>query len=245
MHRNIAEQDKKQLEKDRKKAEQEHYQREIEKLKAAEEEELKLEQQRKERNQQWQQESLKILERQFIQLSKQISKGVTSAEAVVVDIETTGLESNDEILELSIVSESAEVLFTSYFRPLYLSDWSDAESVNSITPDSVSSAPLFAEKISEINSILSNAKKIIFYNADFVLWYLKKYGVELSDETEVISVMELFSKSYGEYNEYYEDYHYQSLEFCAEYYNYEWGTGHNHESISDCLAILHCWNKMK
>ncbi len=227
----------------RKKARQENYQRELEKLVQAEEERMNLEQQRKERNQQWQCQSLRLLEKFSIQQMKQISGDTTSAE-IAIDIETTGLDGDDEILELSIVSVSGDVLFASYFRPLYKSDWSDAEDVNGISPESVSSAPLFVEKIAEVRTLLSTAKKVICYNANFVLWYLKKYGVELSGETEVISVMEMFATSYGEYNEYYEDYYYQSLAFCAEYYKYDWGKGHNHESTADCLAILHCWNNM-
>lgn len=83
---------------------------------------------------------------------------------IVIDTETTGLcAGEDEILQLSIISESGKKLFDSYFHPLHRS-WSAAQAVNNISPDIVANAPSIAEKAAEIQRILNSADTIIGYN---------------------------------------------------------------------------------
>ncbi len=95
---------------------------------------------------------------QSVELPAETSGGI------VIDTETTGLcDGEDEILQLSIISESGEKLFDSYFRPLHKS-WSAAQAVNNISPDMVANAPRIADKAAEIQRILNSADTIIGYN---------------------------------------------------------------------------------
>ena len=56
--------------------------------------------------------------------------------------------------------------------------------------------------------------------------------------------MKEFAPIYGEYDEYHEDYRWQKLMTCAEYYKYDWENEKVHDSLSDCRATLHCYNAM-
>lgn len=50
-----------------------------------------------------------------------------------------------------------------------------------------------------------------------------------------------FAEIYGEWNEYYGNYKWQSLSKCAEYYGY---TFKAHDSLEDVKATLYCYKKM-
>ena len=50
---------------------------------------------------------------------------------VFFDIESTGLDPvRDEILQLSIINENEEVLFSDYIRPVRHKTWNEAEKIN-------------------------------------------------------------------------------------------------------------------
>lgn len=176
-----------------------------------------------------------------------VSDEVATADLVVLDIETTGLNPNeDEILQVSIVSGTGEVLLDTYINPLYKSDWEEAQNINGISPDMVKDAPCIFEVIPKINAILSEAKKIVGYNhINFDFEFLDRWGVVLPRNAEYIDVMFEFAPIYGEWNDYYQDYKWQSLATCAYYFGYDWGEDKAHDGAADCRATLFCYNKLK
>lgn len=162
---------------------------------------------------------------------------------IVIDIETTGLcDGEDEILQLSIVSESGEKLFDSYFRPLHKS-WSAAQAVNNISPDMVANAPSIADKAVEIQKILNSADKIIGYNTYFDVNFMRAAGLIIPKRATVIDIMPTFAEIYGEWSDYHGDYKWQKLTTCAAYYHFDWNsiTMSAHNSLADCFATLHCF----
>ena len=56
-------------------------------------------------------------------------------------------------------------------------------------------------------------------------------------------VMLKFAPIYGEWNEMRQDYKWQKLAKCAEYYGFH-GDGQFHDSLEDVRATLHCFNSM-
>lgn len=61
---------------------------------------------------------------------------------ICFDTETTGLQTaTDEILSLSIIDDSGNVLFDSLIKPYFHDKWDDAQKIHGITPEDVKDAP--------------------------------------------------------------------------------------------------------
>ena len=163
---------------------------------------------------------------------------------IVIDTETTGLcAGEDEILQISIISESGEKLFDSYFRPLHKS-WSAAQAVNNISPDMVADAPSIADKAAEIQRIINSADMIIGYNTPFDADFITAAGLIIPERAEIVDIMPIFAEIYGEWSDCHGGYKWQKLTTCAAYYHFDWSsiTMSAHNSLADCFATLHCYN---
>ena len=111
----------------------------------------------------------------------------------------------------------------------------------------VEDAPRISEKIAEINGILASAGTIIGYNTSFDLDFLSNNGLILPDDIEIIDVMQDFAPVFGEWSDYYEGYKWQKLTTAAAYYGYDWDNRPEraHNSLADCFATLHVYQKMQ
>lgn len=197
---------------------------------------------------------LKNAKRKVPKLVKEICKSINivnepkcfiSSDTIVIDVETTGLNNEvDELLQVSIINTKADVLYNSYIRPLFNFSWTEAQYVNSISPYMVKDSPTILTECAKINAILSDADVVIGYNTEFDLSFLSSVGCEIKNKAKVIDVMKDFAEIYGEWSEYYDNYKWQKLSTCAEYYGYNWGDDKAHDSLADCLATLYCYNKI-
>lgn len=168
-----------------------------------------------------------------------------TAKLIVLDTETTGLNcTNDELLQVSIISDNRKILYNSYLRPLYNTIWNEAERVNGISPDMVKDSPTVLTECVKINHILSQADIIVGYNTYFDLGFLSNIGCQIKDNAVIIDVMQIFAEIYGEWSEYFDGYKWQKLTTCASYYGYKW-QGNAHNSLADCLATLYCYEQIK
>ena len=110
-------------------------------------------------------------------------------EDVYLDIETTGLDPNeDEILEVAIVEENGKILLNTLIKPCHHGQWDQAEKINGISPAMVKDVP----KKAQVDSLIAKAIKgrnIYIWNAKFdtaFLPYLQKHA------KKVICAMEEF-----------------------------------------------------
>lgn len=175
---------------------------------------------------------------------KRISELNGICRTIVIDTELTGLKLEvDELLQVSIVDINGNILFNSYFKP-YVDSWKESEEYHHITPEMVENAPRITDKIPELNEILYSAEKIIGYNTIVDLNFLKKSGVFIPENAEIVDVQEDFAPIYGERDlslnprGYYK---WQKLTTCADYYGYSFKA---HDSLEDAKATLFCYNKI-
>lgn len=170
---------------------------------------------------------------------------VRTAPAIVVKTETTGLVSgSDEILELVILDTEGQELFASRFRPLHNEVWLDAEDVNHIRLEDVQDERAIDVYRNVIQKILSAAKTVIGYNVRFETEMLK--GQDFQIPGTCVDVMESFAAIYDEWNEDYQEYRWQKLTCCADYYKYDWNEVKDvHRAMAYAKATLYCWKKMQ
>lgn len=173
-------------------------------------------------------------------------QGISSAETIVIDTETTGLVAgSDEVLQVSIIDDLGNTLYNQLIKPIKATEWSDAERVNHISPEMVKDCPNIYEEMSKINAILRNAKTLIGYNTSgFDIRFLECFGADFSKIEKFVDVMFDFAEIYGEWSDYYESYKWQKLTTCADYYGYDWKTDKAHDSLADCRATLFCYKAM-
>lgn len=93
------------------------------------------------------------------------AKKKIKSDPVYLDTETTGLESNDEIIEIAIVNSSGEVIFESFVRPQKPIPAS-ATAINNISNAMVANSPSWAEIWPTIRNLLLD-HPIGMYNAYF------------------------------------------------------------------------------
>lgn len=156
----------------------------------------------------------------------------------LLDTESTGLDEDDEVLEIAIIDETGATLLHSYVRPERHIAWPDAERVNHISPDMVKDAPTAAELAPRVREIFANADEIVGYNVFFDLNLLRAWDVNTDDKKHV-DVMQIFAAIYGDWNDYFGDYQWKSLSTAADYYKLN--DYKPHDALTDVKATLYVY----
>ncbi len=165
------------------------------------------------------------------------------SQILILDTETTGLDhKTDEIIQITIMDYSGNVLFYRNIRPREHAEWPEASQLNGIYPAMIHHEPYITFYTDELNEILANAKALCAYNAEFDINFLYREGLKVP-HVPVFDIMHAFAEIYGDYSEKYKAYKWKKLSVCAAYYDYEWN-GRIHDSKADCGAELYCMKKM-
>lgn len=159
---------------------------------------------------------------------------------VILDTETTGLTAFDAILELAIINQNGDALFSSLIQPefynglppQYNHDWPDATRVNGITPEMVANAPRLSELKDQILETISN-QPVVIYNADFDTAFLQRAGITV--ETQ-FCLMKGFAKYWGKWSAKYEEYKWHSLDRACAIMDIE--RSERHRALADTQDAL-------
>ena len=172
-------------------------------------------------------------------------RAVPKDKILCFDVETTGLSrEEDEILQLSIVDGTGKTVFNEYIKPTRHESWDGAEAIHGISPSDVADKPTIEEYRDTLNDIFKDVQVLVGYNnIYFDNAFLKEAGIHLPEDAKMYDVMLKFAPIYGEWNEMRQDYKWQKLAKCAEYYGFH-GDGQFHDSLEDVRATLYCFNSM-
>ena len=172
-------------------------------------------------------------------------RAVPKDKILCFDVETTGLSrEEDEILQLSIVDGTGKTVFNEYIKPTRHESWDGAEAIHGISPSDVADKPTIEEYRDTLNDIFKDVQLLVGYNnIYFDNAFLKEIGIQIPEDAKMYDVMLKFAPIYGEWNEMRQDYKWQKLAKCAEYYGFH-GDGQFHDSLEDVRATLYCFNSM-
>lgn len=175
----------------------------------------------------------------------EIYRAVPKDKILCFDVETTGLSrEEDEILQLSIVDGTGKTVFNEYIKPTRHESWDGAEAIHGISPSDVADELTIEEYRDDLNDIFKDSQLLVGYNnIYFDNAFLKEAGIQIPEDAKMYDVMLKFAPIYGEWNEMRQDYKWQKLAKCAEYYGFH-GDGQFHDSLEDVRATLYCFNSM-
>ncbi|MBR2885011.1 MAG: helix-turn-helix domain-containing protein [Clostridia bacterium] len=159
---------------------------------------------------------------------------------VVLDTETTGLEDDDEVIELGIVDKKGRVLYNSRFKNQKAIHWAAAKA-NKIKKSDLENAPLFKDEWPKIKSILAG-KRIMAFNTEFdcrlIGQTLERYGLDKAETTRLfynhLDAMKIYLSYFPNKS------NKISLQKCCDELNML--MTEEHKAVSDCrmtLLMLH------
>ena len=99
-------------------------------------------------------------------LAEPDTTGVTLAKCVYLDIEATGLESEDEVVAIGIVDAAGAVRLDTLVRPQHVTTWRRTQRIHGISPADVATAPTWPELAPAIRAAVRGCH-VVAYGADF------------------------------------------------------------------------------
>lgn len=150
---------------------------------------------------------------------------------VILDVETTGLDSDDEIIEISIIDIDGNTLLNTYVDTDKEINYSAYE-VHGITKDDIKDSPNFQDIIKDIDKAIFN-KKVLAYNSAFDVRLLRQSGYK--NTINDICLMH-------EYMWYIDSERWVSLSNAMRYENIN--IIQDHRSLGDCKCCLEIINKI-
>ncbi|HMD90676.1 MAG TPA: 3'-5' exonuclease [Anaerolineaceae bacterium] len=161
---------------------------------------------------------------------------------VYLDTETTGLDRNDEIVEISIIDEDGKVLLESFVKPTQPIP-ADVIQVHGITNEMVQKAPSWPVLWMRVRSVLFG-RLLAIYNADFDLRMMQqthaRHRIPWKDTFKSIDIMKLYSDYRGEWDSVRRSMRYHSLDSAGRYFKIS--IPNSHRATDDTLlarAVLH------
>ncbi|NPV57115.1 MAG: 3'-5' exonuclease [Anaerolineae bacterium] len=137
---------------------------------------------------------------------------------VYLDTETTGVSTQDEIIEISILDSDGALLLDQLIRPTKKIP-PEAIAIHNITNDQVAVAPFLPYVWQSIKSILNN-RIIAAYNADFDIRLLKQslalYNIQWQAPINQFCIMKCYAQFRGDWDPRRRSYRYVSLDVAGK-----------------------------
>lgn len=164
--------------------------------------------------------------------------------AVILDTETTGLDSRAEVLSVAVLSMDGQTLFNERVRPANVTSWPEAQAVHGISPADVNRLPRLAHHEKRLGEILYG-KTVVVYNASYDRRLLVQSAVanrisQLAYELDKLclweDVMEPYAQYWGAWSEWHQSFTWQSLVKACDQQGVE--VADAHDALGDCRMTL-------
>ncbi|EKO3911247.1 3'-5' exonuclease [Vibrio fluvialis] len=172
--------------------------------------------------------------------------------AVILDTETTGLDSSARIVEISLIdAESGLTLYSGLVNPM-IQIPAEATAIHGITNEDVADKPTFDVVWNEIKDFLFE-QHVIVYNFDYDYRLIKQ---SLSDFDYPLAnlihffggglcAMAWYAEFYGDWNDFHECYKWQRLTIACAQQNIDVSDLTAHRALADCemtRRLIHAVN---
>lgn len=179
-------------------------------------------------------DKLTKLSRKFVDIYEEYSN------KIILDLETTGIREDDEIIQISIIDLEGKTLFNKYIKPQVVEEWDDAYKIHKISKEMLEDKKNIEEYRQKIQKILNNTTYIIGYGIDFDYKLLKRQGFNI-DHIKKVDISEYFKYLYRKILKDVNAKRPKLIE-CASFYGFK---GDNyHDSLTDCMATLYSYKAM-
>lgn len=169
--------------------------------------------------------------------------------AVILDTETTGLDSVAEVVEVSVIDASdGTVLFDSLVKPQRPIP-SGAIAIHGIGNHMVADAPQFGDIWPQLAQVLSG-RNLLVYNADYDTRLIKQSLKAATGESPVLPVLETFcvmewyAEFWGDWDYHRESYRWQKLTNAAAQQNIDISGLSAHRALADCAITRRLINEV-
>jgi DNA polymerase-3 subunit epsilon len=162
---------------------------------------------------------------------------------VVLDLETTGLDDDAEIVEIAIVDLDETVIFHSLIRPERPIP-EEAVAIHGITNEMVTEAPTWAQIWPQVNRELKS-RTVLIYNDDFdkrVIYNACRRCKLSVGRIQSECVMKGYAQYRRSYNSYHRDYTWIGLEEAVS--DEKVATYVGHRAVGDCLLTVQLIRKV-
>lgn len=160
----------------------------------------------------------------------------------VVSVTQTGTEPlSSEVLRAVILDQDGRQLLDMYFKPVWATQWPEAEALTGIGPRDVGDCGSLVRNAATITATLRDYRRIVGYDVYFHLAGLFLRGVKW--EAAVTDVMEEAGRMLSLCGESPAD-GCPSLKQCAEHFGDADYTPH-HDACEDALETLECYRAMR
>ena len=167
---------------------------------------------------------------------------------IFFDTETTGLNADDEIVELAITDELGNEIYCQRFKPSKKMN-PKASQLTGITDDMLIDMPSFASEFDKIKSIFTNADQSIAYNIDFdvrlLLQTCEKYDIDtnwISKINKRCAMMMYSNYAYCWYNTVAAAKRYKLTDACSKM---SIKIQNAHSAVGDCIMTAHLVRAME
>ncbi|WP_406730000.1 3'-5' exonuclease (plasmid) [Streptomyces sp. GD-15H] len=183
--------------------------------------------------------------REVASLQEWAAAALADDSVVVLDTETTGLDSEACLVEVAVVSAGGDVLLDSLVNP-GVPIPRDASDLHGITDELVATAPSFGQLLVDLTRVLDGRRVLIYkrsYDVGRLRWELTRHYRAAGHEDPAASaaawlesmtyedVLVPYSNWVGDWSDYWGNYAWQRL-------------GGDHRALGDCRAVLDCLRAM-
>ena len=171
-------------------------------------------------------------------------RGMDRRRVLFFDLELTGVYNHDEIISVSIVDATGEILMDTLVKPRHKKKWNRTEKIHGISPAMVQDAPYLDDLTPRIKELFAEADNLIAFGVSTDYSHIKEiYDTEQEKEALHKKARCAANEFVRFQAEHYPDMVHASLSDAMERLEIAWD-GVAHTSIADTIGCAKVWEKL-